>query len=79
VRLRELRSIAIVITSLANVEPPGRDAKRQLGLMLDWFRRNWAVVACWLPFVNLCDERGRPIDGQREFVEASLRRLAHPA
>jgi hypothetical protein len=78
VRLRELRSIALVIVAIANLEPPGRDAKRQLGLMLDWFRQNWAVVACWLPFVNLRDERGRTIDGQREFMEATLKRIGGP-
>jgi hypothetical protein len=76
VRLRDLRSIALVICTLAKIEPPGRDAKRQLGLMLAWFRGNWEVVSSWLPFVHLCDDGGRPIDGQREFVEISLKRLS---
>jgi hypothetical protein len=78
VRLPELRSIALVLSSIADLPPPGRDAKRQLGLMVQWFVRHWNVVSCWLPFVTLRDEQGLPIDGRRELNHVAFRRFSSP-
>jgi hypothetical protein len=72
VSLKELRSIAAVIAMHARIRGPSRDANRSYGLMIIWFIAQWADVAPWLPFVELRDATGRPIDGRREAVERGL-------
>jgi hypothetical protein len=69
VLLRELSSIAIIISSLAGIRQPSRDTRRRCPLLMEWYRANWGVVAAWLPYVRLRDERLLPIDQQREFWE----------
>jgi hypothetical protein len=70
--LRELRSIAAVVCSLTAIKPPSRDMKRKLPLIVQWFRDSWSEIVPWLPFIQLRDETGCPIDGCRELFERSI-------
>jgi hypothetical protein len=69
VTIRELASVAEIVSSLARISPPSRDAKRNFGLMIRWFRSRWTSVAAWLPFISLCDDDLRMIDGARELCD----------
>jgi hypothetical protein len=69
VRLRELGSIATVIAAIAGLPRPNRPTRTHYLLLLQWLRTNWAVVQVWLPFITLLDDRGVPIDQNRESVE----------
>jgi hypothetical protein len=66
VRLRELRSIALVLANVAGIPPPHREARRNSGVVLAWFRRHWDVVLPLLPTLQLRDSDGNPINGMRE-------------
>jgi hypothetical protein len=72
VTLRELSSIAMIVSSFAAVQPPSRDAKRRFPSLLQWFRDSWSAIAPFLPFVQLLDEKGLAIDGRRELVEKNV-------
>jgi hypothetical protein len=72
-RLRELRSLALVFASIAEIAPPDRDTKRGYVPLIKYFRANWAVLSPFLPFVQLRDENDFPIDGRREGLERSMR------
>jgi hypothetical protein len=74
VRFTELKSIAVVLAWLANVEPPDRDTRRQFVMLIRWFRRHWAVVSAFLPSVELRDENNVPITRERELRERGLMR-----
>jgi hypothetical protein len=69
ITLRELSTVAELISAFADIQPPSRDAKRRFRLMIAWFRSKWAAVAPWLPFIHLRDEDNRVIDGVRELAE----------
>jgi hypothetical protein len=69
ITLRELSTVAELISALADIQPPSRDAKRSFRLMIGWFRARWAAVSRWLPLVHLRDEEDRVIDGTRELAE----------
>jgi hypothetical protein len=72
VRLRELVSVALVIADLGEIAAPGRRAKRHFDLLMDWYRQNWAVVAVWLPYVQLRDANDLSIDSRREVSERKM-------
>jgi hypothetical protein len=72
VRLGELRSVALVLASLAHVSAPGRDTNRQYSLLMRWYDRNWTQIAPFLPLVQLRDADGRPIDAHRELAERHI-------
>lgn len=69
VTLTELRSVAEVIVECSGIGPPCRDAKRSFGLLLMWFRRNWAVIVPWLEIIQLRDENDCVVNGTREILE----------
>jgi hypothetical protein len=69
VTIRELVSVAEIVSSLARISPPSRDAKRNFGLMIRWFRSRWTSVGPWLPLISLCDEERCIIDGARELSD----------
>jgi hypothetical protein len=69
VTIRELCSVAEVLASQTGVPPPGRVEKRSFQALMAWFVNCWAVVAPWLPVVTLCDDKCRPITGNRERQE----------
>jgi hypothetical protein len=75
VRLGELKSVATVLAMLARAAPPTRGMNRHHGQLMRWFREHWSEIAPFIPLVQLRDEKGRPIDGQRELVERGLIRL----
>jgi hypothetical protein len=70
--LAELASVAEVIAVSAKIAPPPREAKRNFGLMVQWFRTRWRSVAPWLPLVALTDVDGWVIDGRRELLERGM-------
>jgi hypothetical protein len=74
VRFTELKSIAAVLASLADLAPPDRETKRQYVLLINWFRIHWRFVAPFLPLVQLRDEFGVPITGQRELLDKGVMR-----
>jgi hypothetical protein len=67
-----LRSVALVVSSIANVPGPPRDSKRKYELLVQWFVANWAVVSPWISVVQLRDSAGRPIDRVREMVDRGI-------
>jgi hypothetical protein len=69
VRLRELRSIALVLATPSGLPPPSREAQRRSGMVLAWFREHWAVLLPLLPSVHLCDAQGNPINSARELSD----------
>jgi hypothetical protein len=71
----ELLSIADVLARCANTSPPPREARRTFSALLWWFRVNWALVAPWLPLVELRDKENLRIDGRREVLEKSVRTI----
>jgi hypothetical protein len=75
VTLKELRSIAEIICTLAGIREPSRDAKRNYSLILKWYVEKWADVSPWIALTHLVDARGIIVDGHREKVERSFTRL----
>jgi hypothetical protein len=73
-RLRELNSIAIVLATLAQVRPPGREEKRHFPKLIEWYKCSWPDITPWLPFVTLRDALDIPIDGNRELAEFRLKK-----
>jgi hypothetical protein len=72
VRLGELKSVALILASLADVSAPGRDTNRQYSLLMQWYDRHWARIAPFLPMVQLRDADDRPIDAHREMIERGI-------
>jgi hypothetical protein len=72
VRLRELRSVAIIVSRLARLPDPSRDVKRSYVLIVKWFAHHWPVVRPWLAVVQLRDADDRLIDGHREMDDRGL-------
>jgi hypothetical protein len=70
--LRELCSIAIILSQLTGFPKPNRDVKRSYLLLIKWFKDRWDRVLPWLPLIQLRDEENRPIDGKREISERGL-------
>jgi hypothetical protein len=70
--LRELRSIAIILSGLTGVLEPNRDVKRSYLLLIKWFKERWSQILPWLPLIQLRDGEDRPIDGRREISERGL-------
>jgi hypothetical protein len=73
-RLGELRSLAVILSSLAGIMPPGRGTQRQYILLVRYIRKHWARIAPVLPLVQLKDENDMLIDGRREMVERSMKK-----
>jgi hypothetical protein len=71
--LRELRSIAVVLSQLTGLLEPNRDIKRSYVLLIKWFKDHWNQILPWLPLIQLRDGEDRPIDGRREISERSRR------
>jgi hypothetical protein len=72
VTLRELRSIAVLISSMANLKPPSRDEKRNQSKLLQWFIDYWGFVCPWLSLISLRDSDDRIIDSSRELKEKKI-------
>jgi hypothetical protein len=72
ITFKELRSVAQVIVERGHIDPPCRDAKRNFGLLVAWFRRNWTGVLPWLDVIQLRDENDCVIDGMREMIEKGM-------
>jgi hypothetical protein len=70
--LRELRSIAVVLSQLTGLLEPNRDIKRSYVLLIKWFKNHWNQILPWLPLIQLRDGEDRPIDGRREISERGL-------
>jgi hypothetical protein len=75
VTLAELRSIAILLVSFAQVTPPPRQAKRSLPALIAWYRSQWPAILPWLPSMGLRDERDLAINGRRELMEKGIKVL----
>jgi hypothetical protein len=73
-RLGELRSLAVILSSLAGIMPPGRGTQRQYIQLVRYIRKYWARIAPVLPLVQLKDENNILIDGRREMVERSMKK-----
>jgi hypothetical protein len=69
VTIRELQSVAEICAGCAGILPPGREAKRSFRVLLQWFRDYWVRISPWLCVIELRDEKGLVIDGQREFMD----------
>jgi hypothetical protein len=69
VTLREISSIAEIVSILARIPGPSREAKRNVAVMMRWFRSNWPLVSGWLPALQLRDKDDRVINGKREIGE----------
>jgi hypothetical protein len=69
VTLRELRSIATIVSLIGGLPAPSRNEKRGFRGLVSWFRKNWEGAIAVLPFVQLRDEDDVPIDGIRELHE----------
>jgi hypothetical protein len=72
VSLCELRSVALVLCTLANLPSPSRECKRRFELMVQWFVSNWMAIVPWISLVQLRDSEGRPIDRIRELVDRHI-------
>jgi hypothetical protein len=69
VTIRELQSVAEVLAGCTGILPPGREAKRSFAVLIKWYVRSWPRISPWLGIIELRDERGLVIDGQRESLE----------
>jgi hypothetical protein len=47
--LRELRSLAILISHFTGILEPNRDIKRSYVLLIKWFKEHWDLILPWLP------------------------------
>jgi hypothetical protein len=73
VTLKELRSVAVVISLMGGLAQPNRFQKRSYCAMVDWYRKNWDVAWSYLRWIQLRDENDVPIDGVREVKDKHLR------
>lgn len=70
VRLQELTSIAIVLTSIIPpLHSPNRDERRSYTALLTWFYNNWDMISPILPMIQLRDENNQVINSQREMFD----------
>ena len=69
VTLRELTSIARILSLLAGIPEPPRTCKRSFPNLIKWFIANWQRVSPFLPCVQLRDDNNEIIDGRRELIE----------
>lgn len=70
VTLRELTSIAVIICKIVpKISEPSRMEKRCFNLLIEWFASNWELISPVLPFIHLCDENKKVINGERELIE----------
>jgi hypothetical protein len=70
----ELKSIATVVASLAEITPPSREEKRHYFKLIKWFRDSWAVITPFMKIVELRDEFNIPIDNKREMVDKGVKK-----
>ena len=70
VRLQELISIGIILTSIIPpLHSPNRDEKRSYTALLTWFYNNWDMINPILPMIQLRDENNQIINSQREMFD----------
>lgn len=70
IRLKELASISIILSSIIKIQQPTRDERRSFPLLLNWFSLNWMLIEPLLPIINLRDSSDQIIDGRRELYES---------
>jgi hypothetical protein len=73
VTLKELGSVGVLLSSLLDIAPPPRPARRSYVLLLKWFKERWSHILPILPFIQLRDDNDVPIDGQRELLDLLLK------
>jgi hypothetical protein len=76
VTLKELVSIAEIAATLAKVQSPSRNDKRNFKLMVCWFKSHWDQLTPWLHLIQLHDEEMNVIDGNREVKETGKRNFS---
>lgn len=70
VRLQELTSVALILSSIIPLLPsPDRNEKRSYKALLGWFNRFWDLILPVLPMIQLRDENYQVINGRREILE----------
>jgi hypothetical protein len=74
VTFSELKSIAALLASLAQITPPSRDEKRHYFKLIKWFRDSWAVITPFITVMELRDQFNVPIDSQREMVDKGVKK-----
>lgn len=70
IRLKELASISIILSSLIKIPQPSRDERRSFPLLLNWYSANWILIEPLLPMINLRDSKDQIINGTRELYES---------
>jgi hypothetical protein len=78
VTIHELQSVAEVLAGCTGLLPPGREAKRSFPVLVKWFVSSWARISPWLAVIELRDECGQVIDGQRESLEKKPAEFSPP-
>jgi hypothetical protein len=73
VTLKELRSIAVVVSLMSGLLEPSREDKRSYVLMIKWFKDRWETVGPMLPFIHLRDANDRIIDSRRELIDKVMK------
>lgn len=70
VRLQELTSVAIILSSIIPLLPsPDRNEKRSYNALLGWFHKYWDMISPILPLIQLRDENNMVINQRRELLE----------
>lgn len=70
IRLKELASISIILSSLVKIQQPTRDEKRSFPLLLNWYSLNWHLIEPCLHMINLRDSSNQIINGRRELYDS---------
>jgi hypothetical protein len=66
VTIKELSSLALVISLISKVPRPSRGARRTFGGLIEWYEVHWTAIEPLLPLIQLRDTSDSVIDGNRE-------------
>jgi hypothetical protein len=69
VTIKELSSIAVVISLIGKLPLPSREERRTFQRLIAWYEMHWSVIQPVLPLVQLRDGSDSVIDGTREIFD----------
>jgi hypothetical protein len=72
IRLSELRSIAIILATFAQLRLPDRETCRRWEGIMNWYKTHWTELMPLFPLTELRDQNEIPINAKREFIEKKL-------
>jgi hypothetical protein len=57
-----LATVAVILSGMADVSPPDRNARRKRSSLVQWFKQNWNAIAPFCQFLELMDGNGAPME-----------------